>query len=99
MSDNNPEPGEFLADRHIDLDAGEFGMMADADYYDRIAAAPAKTPACALCDDTGIVWTDGCNCGVGERGDSRYGMHERHCGAEPCPAGCLVPETTSGGTP
>ena len=34
---------DFTADPHRDLDAGEFGMMADADYYDRIASAPAKT--------------------------------------------------------
>jgi hypothetical protein len=30
---------EFLADRHADLDVGEFGgAMTDADYYDRIFA-------------------------------------------------------------
>ena len=27
---------DFTADPHRDLDAGEFGMMADADYYDRM---------------------------------------------------------------
>jgi hypothetical protein len=35
---------DFLADRHVDLDAGEFGgAMTDADYYDRISdsAEPA----------------------------------------------------------
>lgn len=45
-------------------------------------------PVCPECNDTGMVWTDGCNCGVGPHG--YYGMHERHCGAEPCPAGCPV---------
>jgi hypothetical protein len=43
---------------------------------------------CPECGDTGMVWTDGCNCGVGPHG--YYGMHERHCGAEPCPNGCPV---------
>jgi len=45
-------------------------------------------PKCPECEDTGMVWTDGCNCGVGPHG--YCGMHERHCGAEPCPAGCPV---------
>lgn len=30
---------DFTADRHADLTAGEYGMMADADYYDRIFGA------------------------------------------------------------
>jgi hypothetical protein len=47
-----------------------------------------KPPACPECEDTGMVWSDGCNCGVGPHG--YYGMHERHCGAEPCPNGCPV---------
>jgi hypothetical protein len=45
-----------------------------------------EAPACAECDGTGMVWTDGCTCGTGPQG--YYGMHERYCGAEPCPAGC-----------
>ncbi len=45
---------DFTADPHRDLDAGEFGMMADADYYDRIASAPAKTA------ETGPAHNDHC---------------------------------------
>jgi hypothetical protein len=31
---------DFLADRHVDLDAGEFGgAMTDADYHDRISTS------------------------------------------------------------
>lgn len=42
---------DFVADRHVDLDAGEFGgAMTDADYYDRLAKdrQPA-TPRCPSC--------------------------------------------------
>jgi hypothetical protein len=41
---------EFLADRHADLDAGEFGgAMTDADYYDRISASDEPITYCAEC--------------------------------------------------
>jgi hypothetical protein len=55
----------------------------EAERHDR----PAPS-ACPECSGTGMVWTDGCTCGVGPGG--YYGMHERHCGAEPCPSGCPV---------
>jgi hypothetical protein len=39
---------DFIADRHADLDAGEFGgAMTDADYYDRISATEKRL--CARC--------------------------------------------------
>lgn len=41
---------------------------------------------CRECNDTGLVDVDRCNCAVGPSG--YYGMHERYCGTEPCPAGC-----------
>ncbi len=48
ISSRSAETGDddFLADRHADLDAGEFGAgMTDAGYYDRISAStePATT--------------------------------------------------------
>ena len=41
---------------------------------------------CPECDGNGYVEGPACNCGVGPAG--YYGMHERHCGLEPCPLGC-----------
>lgn len=38
----------FLADRHADVDAGEFGgWMTDADYYDRISGSGTAPDATA----------------------------------------------------
>jgi hypothetical protein len=42
--------------------------------------------ACPECHGNGWIEGPGCNCGVGPAG--YYGMHERHCGLEPCPRGC-----------
>jgi hypothetical protein len=50
LEDRQPDysdPGldDFTADRHVDLDAGEFGgAMTDADYNDRTAVMPAPEP-------------------------------------------------------
>ena len=41
---------------------------------------------CPACGGNGYVEGPRCNCGVGPAG--YYGMHERHCGLEPCPRGC-----------
>ena len=41
---------------------------------------------CPQCGGRGYVEGPRCNCGVGPAG--YYGMHERHCGMEPCPLGC-----------
>ena len=43
---------------------------------------------CKLCEDSGAVWIEGCNCGGY---GSPYYQHEPYCGAEPCPNGCPVP--------
>lgn len=53
-----------------------------------IEAGPfiGPSPTCPECDGTGMVWAERCTCGTGPSG--YYGMHERYCGAEPCPAGC-----------
>jgi hypothetical protein len=41
---------DFLADRHADLDVGEFGgAMTDADYYDRISTRTEPITYCAEC--------------------------------------------------
>lgn len=45
-----------------------------------------ETACCPCCSGRGYVEGPGCNCGVGPQG--YYGMHERHCGLEPCPRGC-----------
>ena len=45
-----------------------------------------ETTACPECGGNGYIEGSGCNCGVGPAG--YYGMHERHCGLEPCPRGC-----------
>ena len=42
--------------------------------------------ACPECHGNGWTEAPGCNCGAGPQG--YYGMHERHCGLEPCPRGC-----------
>jgi hypothetical protein len=41
---------------------------------------------CPECGGNGYIESDRCNCGTGPSG--YYGMHERHCGLEPCPRGC-----------
>jgi hypothetical protein len=41
--------------------------------------------ACPECYGNGWIEAGRCNC-VGPSG--YYGMHERHCGLEPCPRGC-----------
>ena len=41
---------------------------------------------CPECANRGYIEGPGCNCGVGPSG--YYGMHEWHCGLEPCPRGC-----------
>lgn len=50
MTETDPDQAdEFFADRHTDLDVGEFGgAMTDADYYDRLAEAEPIT-YCAEC--------------------------------------------------
>ena len=55
---------------------------------DHNGSCPVPGPACPAgeCDGRGAVWVDVCTCGTGPSG--YYGMHERYCGAEPCPAGC-----------
>lgn len=47
--------------------------------------AKSRCPA-GECNGYGEVIVDGCTCGAGPGG--YYGMHERGCGSEPCPAGC-----------
>ena len=41
---------------------------------------------CLICSGRGWTEIDHCTCGTGPSG--YYGMHERHCGLEPCPRGC-----------
>ena len=52
---------DFTADPHRDLDPGEGGMMADADYYDRIGAAPDNTVRCPSCGHAAAT-CDGVEC-------------------------------------
>lgn len=60
-------------------------------------SAMTRKTDCPECDGWGEVEVDECTCGVGPSG--YYGMHERYCGAEPCPAGCeYVPPTEREGT-
>lgn len=47
--------------------------------------ATEPTILCGECDG-GLIDVDHCNCAVGPSG--YYGMHERYCGTEMCPAGC-----------
>lgn len=59
-----------------------------------VTLCPAHKTDCPECQDTGLTWPeeDRCTCGTGPSG--YYGMHERYCGAEPCPRGCpVVPPT------
>lgn len=52
--------------------------------------------SCPECNGWGWIESDRCTCGTGPSG--YYGMHERHCGLEPCPAGCpFIPPAPSCG--
>jgi hypothetical protein len=65
---------DFLADRHADLDVGEFGgAMTDADYYDRISTSSTETeaPHPSACPD--------CDCCTS--GECHYGKCSQSC---PC---------------
>jgi hypothetical protein len=64
---------DFLADRHADLDVGEFGgAMTDAGYYDRISASTGtEAPHPSACPD--------CDCCTS--GECHYGKCSQSC---PC---------------
>jgi hypothetical protein len=64
---------DFLADRHADLDVGEFGgAMTDADYYDRISTSTeTEAPHPSACPD----------CGCCPSGECHYGKCGQSC---PC---------------
>jgi hypothetical protein len=72
---------------------------AETDPEDGVYEMACPDPAhdgqpCPVCAGRGWLESDHCNCGTGPSG--YYGMHERHCGLEPCPRGCpfVPPETT-----
>lgn len=52
---------DFVADSHADLDPGEYGTMADSDYYDRISAAPADCASCSCCTASECASEAGCD--------------------------------------
>lgn len=64
-------------------------VSADHDGSPYESACPERIhdgKPCPICSDRGWIESDHCNCGTGPSG--YYGMHERHCGLEPCPRGC-----------
>lgn len=59
----------------------------DGSPYESACPGPAHDgQPCPTCSGRGWIESDHCNCGTGPSG--YYGMHERHCGLEPCPRGC-----------
>jgi hypothetical protein len=64
----------------------------------RLLAAAGTGQCCPECNGWGWIESDRCTCGTGPSG--HYGMHEPHCGLEPCPRGCpFIPPAPSCGCP